>query len=154
MKYYFAYGSNLNVKQMDFRCPGAKRIGTALLKNWQLSFNGKDGEGYLTIEPAKGKSVPIGVWQVNEENELSLDRYEGYPSFYFKEEMDLMVSDMDKKPMGTIKGFVYIMNEKYGSCLCTKRYYDTCIKGYEDFGFDVKILEDAYQRMQEQISKE
>ena len=33
-KYYLAYGSNLNRYQMRVRCPGAKPLGTAVIKNY------------------------------------------------------------------------------------------------------------------------
>ena len=31
-RYYIAYGSNLNVQQMQMRCPHAKVVGTAILE--------------------------------------------------------------------------------------------------------------------------
>ena len=31
-KFYLAYGSNLNVEQMQFRCPDARIVGTAEIK--------------------------------------------------------------------------------------------------------------------------
>ena len=37
-RYYLAYGSNLNRKQMQMRCPGAKVVGTALLEGYELLF--------------------------------------------------------------------------------------------------------------------
>ena len=30
-RYYIAYGSNLNVRQMKFRCPTARFVGTAVM---------------------------------------------------------------------------------------------------------------------------
>ena len=39
-RYYIAYGSNLNVGQMKYRCPKAKIVGTAELKNNTLYFRG------------------------------------------------------------------------------------------------------------------
>ena len=39
-RYYLAYGSNLNRKQMEMRCPGAKVVGTALLEGYELLFKG------------------------------------------------------------------------------------------------------------------
>ena len=33
-KYYIAYGSNLSRQQMAQRCPGAKIVGSAVLKGW------------------------------------------------------------------------------------------------------------------------
>lgn len=35
-RYYIAYGSNLNVRQMRMRCPHATILGTANLKDWEL----------------------------------------------------------------------------------------------------------------------
>ena len=85
MKYYLAYGSNLNMEQMARRCPGAEPIGAALLPNSELVFR----RGFLTIEPKQGSSVPVGIWRISDENEKALDRYEGFPKFYRKEYFDL-----------------------------------------------------------------
>ena len=37
-RYYIAYGSNLNVRQMRMRCPHATILGTANIKDWVLLF--------------------------------------------------------------------------------------------------------------------
>ena len=37
MKYYLAYGSNLNKAQMTHRCPGAESIGAALINDYELA---------------------------------------------------------------------------------------------------------------------
>ena len=78
-KFYLAYGSNLNVKQMQFRCPDARIVGTAEIPNYQLLFKGSKTGSYLTIEPKQGCIVPAAVWSVSERDELALDRYEGIP---------------------------------------------------------------------------
>ena len=78
-KFYLAYGSNLNVKQMQFRCPDAKIVGTAEIPNYQLLFKGSKTGSYLTIEPKQGCTVPAAVWSVSERDELALDRYRGIP---------------------------------------------------------------------------
>ena len=77
-KFYLAYGSNLNVKQMQFRCPDARIVGTAEIPNYQLLFKGSKTGSYLTIEPKQGCTVPAVVWSVSERDELALDRYEVY----------------------------------------------------------------------------
>lgn len=74
-KFYLAYGSNLNVKQMQFRCPDARIVGTAEIPNYQLLFKGSKTGSYLTIEPKQGCTVPAAVWSVSERDELALDRY-------------------------------------------------------------------------------
>ena len=53
-RYYIAYGSNLNVQQMRWRCPGARIIGTSELKDYRLLFKGSKTGSYLTVEPEKG----------------------------------------------------------------------------------------------------
>lgn len=43
---YIAYGSNLNLSQMEKRCPGATVVGTGEVKGYELLFR-----GVATIEP-------------------------------------------------------------------------------------------------------
>ena len=88
-RYYIAYGSNLNVAQMVRRCPEAKPIGTAVLENYILYFKGSGSGYYLTIEQKIGSKVPVAIWEVTGEDEKALDRYEGYPRFYYKHDFTL-----------------------------------------------------------------
>ena len=46
-RYYIAYGSNLNVRQMRMRCPSARIIGTSVLKDYELLFKGSKTGSYL-----------------------------------------------------------------------------------------------------------
>ena len=86
-RYYIAYGSNLNVPQMRMRCPRATILGTATLKGWVLLFKGSKTGSYLTIERNEKGSVPVVIWEVTESDEKALDRYEGFPSFYYKKDI-------------------------------------------------------------------
>ena len=54
-KYYLAYGSNLNVQQMRYRCPDATIFGTAEIPDYQLLFKGSMTGSYLTIEKRKAR---------------------------------------------------------------------------------------------------
>lgn len=63
-RYYIAYGSNLNVQQMRWRCPGARIIGTSELQDYRLLFKGSKTGSYLTVEPKKGCTVPVAVWDM------------------------------------------------------------------------------------------
>ena len=135
-KFYLAYGSNLNVKQMQFRCPDARIVGTAEIPNYQLLFKGSKTGSYLTIEPKQGCTVPVAVWSVSERDELALDRYEGYPHFYYKTELELPLAETRKK----LTAFVYIMHEERKLGIPTSAYIRTCVDGYRQFGFDLKHL--------------
>lgn len=37
-KLYVAYGSNINLEQMAFRCPNSEVVGTAMLQGYELQF--------------------------------------------------------------------------------------------------------------------
>ena len=74
---YLAYGSNLNRRQMAYRCPDAECIGTASIKDYRLLYKGSMSSAYLTIKRCRGHEVPVGVWKVTEDDEKSIDRYEG-----------------------------------------------------------------------------
>ena len=39
-KLYFAYGSNINLKQMAYRCPDAHMVSPIILENYELLFRG------------------------------------------------------------------------------------------------------------------
>lgn len=143
-KLYLAYGSNLDKFQMSHRCPGAKAVGTGVIKDYRLMFKGSKTGSYLTIEPAKGYEVPVGVWSVTSEDERMLDIYEGYPRFYYKADMRLPVTDFGSKETKMRKAFVYIMHEDHKLGKPSQTYMKTCAFGYRDFDFDQKILKIAY----------
>lgn len=142
-KYYLAYGSNLNVIQMQHRCPTARVVGTAEIKDYELLFKGSMTGSYLTIEKAKGKTVPVAVWEVKKQDELALDRYEGYPNFYYKKEMEIEYTGIVTHRKRTVKAFVYIMHEDRPLGIPSQYYVETCLTGYKTFGFDTKNLYNA-----------
>ena len=140
MKYYLAYGSNLSVEQMEWRCPTASTVGYAILKDYRLLFR----SGFLTIEPKTGSEVPVLVWQVGQSDEAALDRYEGWPRFYRRETMKAEVLDLSsRKPIETTDAFVYVMNDGFELRLPSEQYWNVCLEGYQRFGFDTAILEQA-----------
>ena len=136
--YYAAYGSNLNVEQMKYRCPGAKIIGTAVIKNYRLMFKGSLTGSYLTIEPEKGCEVPVAIWKVTDADIVSLNRYEGFPDFYYKKSFNLYCSDGHRH-----KVFAYIMHEERKLGVPSLYYLNTCLSGYRSFDFDADVLFEA-----------
>ena len=123
-RYYIAYGSNLNIRQMRIRCPHARVIGTAVINDYELLFKGSRTGAYLTIEPKEGGEVPVVVWEVTESDEAALDRYEGYPVFYYKKEMELDIRGIRTGKIRRSKCFVYIrlgciiFQGKFCLCCC------------------------------------
>ena len=148
-RYYLAYGSNLNVRQMKWRCPTAKAIGTAVIKDYELLFKGSKTGSYLTIEPKAGAEVPVAVWSVEPSDELNLDRYEGYPHFYYKKELMLPIKGIRTGIIRNRKAFVYIMHEDRPLGLPSYSYVETCAEGYHTFGFDTEFLAEAIENSKE-----
>ena len=148
-KYYLAYGSNLSVGQMLQRCPNAIYVGQTKLYDYKLMFRGSKTGSYLTIEEAKGYTVPCVVWKVSESDEENLDYYEGYPTFYSKQTMDVTVygfiDGMEGDAVRTVEAFVYAMGKGHRAGVPSRRYWDVCKEGYRRFGFDLKILKKALE---------
>jgi len=121
-----AYGSNLNLGQMKYRCPKARQLGSFYLPNYQLVFR-----GVADIEPTKDSDslLPIGIWQITEECEATLDIYEGVKRELYRKEY--------------INGILtYRMNstEIYPP---SKDYFTSILVGYSNFGLDTSHLFDA-----------
>jgi hypothetical protein len=110
-RYYIAYGSNLNIRQMKMRCPTARVIGTSEVPDYELLFKGSKTGAYLTIEPKEGGSVPVAVWETTEADEAALDRYEGCPAFYYKTELVLPIKGIKTGKIRNRRVYVYIMHE-------------------------------------------
>ena len=114
-------------------------MGTAIIKDYELLFKGSKTGAYLTIEPKVGAEVPVVVWAVEPSDELNLDRYEGYPTFYYKTELELPARYFSGKT-AVRKAFVYIMHEERPLGLPSGSYVRTCLDGYRNFGFDESVL--------------
>lgn len=145
-RYYIAYGSNLNIRQMRMRCPSARIIGTSVLKDYELLFKGSKTGSYLTVEKKSGGSVPVAVWEVTAQDEKALDRYEGFPNFYYKKELTLPIKGIRTGKIRKRRVFVYIMHEDRPIGIPSDFYMDTCLEGYDTFYFDPGILLAAYDK--------
>ena len=125
---YFAFGSNLNIAQMDNRCPLAQLESRAVLEGYELAFRC----GVLTILPKEGGWVDGILWKVNDRDERALDRYEGYPRLYTKETLTVQT---DAGPQTAV---AYVMTAPY----CERAqppsstYLRTVLTGYRLAGFD------------------
>ena len=131
---YLAYGSNINLEQMARRCPNSKVIGTAMIPDYELEFR-----GVATIVPKKGAEVPVLMWEIDQQDEINLNHYEGFPRLYRKEIFEMEVNGKIRE------GMAYLMNYR-GIAPPTAQYYNGIKKGYEDNGMDTKYLHDALVR--------
>ena len=139
-RYYIAYGSNLSVEQMKHRTPDAKIVGTAVLCGWRLLL-----KSYATIAPKEGRKVPVLVWEISDADEKSLDCYEGYPTYYYKRELPVLVTPLDGGAPRELTAMVYIMDEKHTFRMPSLYYYDVLHRGYRTFGFDLSLLRQSIE---------
>ena len=122
---YFAYGSNMNVSQTQQRCPGITRIGKSELKGFRLVFN-----YHADIVPAEACTVHGGLWKITADNEIALDKYEGYPEYYGKYYRDNVM--------------FYRMKEASGNLDPPSTWYlKIVIQGYKDFGLTQDDFEES-----------
>ena len=142
---YLAYGSNLNLEQMAYRCPDATVIGTTMLPDYRLVFRGGRHSGVATIEQERGSAVPVLLWEITKRCEQALDRYEGYPHLYRKEQLTV---DLDGQE---VHSMAYVMNDGPPPAMPGAYYYATILHGYRDCGFHEAILKEAVRRTMESV---
>ena len=131
---YVAYGSNINLTQMAFRCPHSKVVGTAMVKGWELEFR-----GVATIVPKPDTEVPVLLWELDPRDISALNRYEGFPHLYRQQEIEVETEN------GTAKGMVYLMNRGQISPP-SQGYLQTIWDGYKANGMDTSYLLEAAAR--------
>lgn len=133
--YYVAYGSNLDVKQMAWRCPDAKIVGTGTIKNYKFVF-----DVHADIRESNGDNVKVLVWDISDKDLISLDMYEGFPVYYIRE---MIRVDMDDGYV--LSGIVYLMNNRHEYFVPSNDYLNVILNSYEFWGFDTKDVNIALE---------
>ena len=140
-KLYFAYGSNMNLNQMAFRCPDAEVVDTVRLEGYRLAFcmNG-GGNGVATIIPAEGSCVDGVLWRISEQDERHLDHYEGFPYLYGKEQWEIMA---------------YTINSHYTDVpsMPSKAYLEGILNGCRQNGIEIAPVLEAVWLTQKELPK-
>ena len=126
--FYFAYGSNLNQKQMKRRCKDSRFIKKITLKNYILTFRSKYGAA--DIEKKMGKKVYGALYNISKSDERRLDIYEVYPTLYKK----MYFKHQNKKVL------TYTMVRKSKLAPPTTTYLNVIKQGYKDCRLNMKSL--------------
>lgn len=129
--YYVAYGSNINLEQMAYRCPNSHVVGVGKIPNYKLVFN-----FHADVIPFDGDYTPVLIWEIDDSDWLHLDRYEGYPKYYIKK-----VVKVENEKGETIDAIVYVMaDDRKGFDLPSRDYFRTIKNGYIENGMDLDEL--------------
>lgn len=138
---YFAYGSNLDHDQMRSRCPTARALYPAVIKGWRIDFcgfsRGWDG-GVATIVPDADASVEGVIWSLTADDVRSLDRAEGAPFVYEREELSVAEDDGRERLCIT-----YAHTNPAKRMRPGKIYYRQIFDAYKREGFDTAPLRAA-----------
>ncbi len=126
--YYFAYGANLNQKQMKERCPDSKPLFTAVLPNYKLVFVGWSRQwrgGVASIKSFRGERVRGAIYEVTEACLQRLDRYEsGY------NRLKVTVVGEDDEP---IEAIIYVKTGRLEDATPSKEYLAIIQQGLRDW---------------------
>jgi gamma-glutamylcyclotransferase (GGCT)/AIG2-like uncharacterized protein YtfP len=126
--HYFAYGANLNQKQMRERCPGSKPLFTAILPNYKLVFVGWSRQwrgGVASVKAYRGERVRGAIYEVSDQCLQRLDRYEsGYNRF------KVTVLGEDSEP---IEAITYIKAGQLEETPPSKEYLAVIQQGLRDW---------------------
>jgi len=136
--HYFAYGSNMDPKQMASRCRGAMAVGRARLAEYELAFVWDSpgwGGGVATVIPSSGREVWGVVWDLTDEHIEALDRYEGVAiGAYVRDHLDV------EAEAGLAHALIYLATD-------TRRkqpsgtYIDALIRGAQAFSLPESYVE-------------
>lgn len=96
---YFAYGSNLCVRQMAQRCPDATNPRPASLADHDWLINQR---GVATVEPLTGTRAHGVLWRLSDQDLATLDGAEGVPERYRRDRLTVHTND------GPCDAWVYI----------------------------------------------
>lgn len=133
---YFAYGSNLDWTQIKSRCPSARFVCKAILKDHELAFTRRSKErgcGVADVLPATNRVVWGVVYQISELDIGQLDKSEGYrperprkDNSYVREERHVYAEGDSQKPLSVS---VYVANKQENPPLPIQKYKMLIVNG-------------------------
>jgi len=129
--YYFAYGSNLNKRQLRERCPDSKPMFIATLPNYKLVFVRWSRQwrgGVISIKTLRGERVRGAIYEVSEQCVQRLDKFEGHPTDYARQKVT--VFNEDSEP---IEAITYIKAGQFEETQPSKEYLAVIQQGYRDW---------------------
>lgn len=128
---YFAYGANVNQRNLKRHAPRARALGIARLPGYRLVFK----QFADVIKDAKA-TVDGVLYEITAPCELALDRYEDFPKLYRKATVTVEAAEGPRAAM------IYVMNG-FDLAPWDIAYFNIIARGYADWKFNAKILRDA-----------
>jgi gamma-glutamylcyclotransferase (GGCT)/AIG2-like uncharacterized protein YtfP len=128
MKYYFAYGANMDLDAMFVRCPYVKFIEVGELKGYRFIINTR---GVASFVPDITSSVYGIIWSITKEDEASLDYFEGIQKGWYSKHTFEVEEIANKNILDCL---VYVSSDsKEGTPI--KDYFANIIKWANNYHF-------------------
>lgn len=142
VKWYFAYGRNVNIATLCKRINGYPLIiSRALLPGYELRFNKypgpKPGTGYSNIVPRAESFVEGVLYLLRDEDFSRLGRFEGVPSHYVEERVT--VWDVDRRAW--VEATTYVAVNTDDALKPPREYLEEIIKAAKTMGLSEKWIE-------------
>jgi gamma-glutamylcyclotransferase (GGCT)/AIG2-like uncharacterized protein YtfP len=127
---------------MRRRCPKAVSLGAAVLPGFRFEF-----KQFATVIPDVETDTVGVVWEITDDCEDALDILEGFPKFYAKQLVTVLLNGKPTTAM------TYLMYPDEVLNLPSNSYYNLVADGYEDHGISLDQLNDAIDRVHELYSE-
>lgn len=128
---YFAYGANTNLESMSRRCPAALSLGAVVLEDYRFRFC-----YHADVVESAGSLCHGVLWRITDECLASLDRFEGYPDYYDRREVEIEYCGE------RITAWVYVMTGRPELVPPGDDYLHTLEVGYREHGIgDLQLVE-------------
>lgn len=136
-RFYFAYGSNLCLGQMQERCPGSEPLRSHRLPGYRLVLR-----GVANIEPETGAEVHGAIYAITDADERTLDTFEGFPTLYKKGTFTVQIAEADEEVT-----FYELVARRYKPA--REGYVEIIRTGFRDWELPEESLERAVQDAQD-----
>lgn len=134
MKYYFAYGSNMNQEQMLKRCHDSKLVGRAVLENYKIAFTIRSSIrncGCADVVKSEGYEVWGILYEINNKDLSLLDSFEKHPYKYKRFTTNVINENGDKLEAEVYE--VVDKSEKFQAP--SKHYLGLMLEASKEFNF-------------------
>ena len=136
---YAAYGQLLNKSMRESVCPSMRVVATGRITGYRLVF-----KIHEDIEPDDCSSVPVLVFEVDDNDVRSLDKLYKRGKYYDVTLVDVSVVSSANGHTDNVSAFTYVMLQKQKSYQKPDDWYlDIIVSGYAENGFDVDMLDMA-----------
>jgi gamma-glutamylcyclotransferase (GGCT)/AIG2-like uncharacterized protein YtfP len=141
MELYFAYGSNLDIKQVKQRCRNCdvRKVSVGYLPKYRLAFTQfyePWGGGVADIVESPNNCVWGILYALTMDAMKLLDAYEGYPTDYDRTQHSIITPEGD-----CYTAWVYSVKRKDGEFIPPSRKYLNILKQTaKDSGFPIEYL--------------